>query len=190
MAETKKVILQDASGNSLMPKTLAGLVVFDDGTTLAETIESLEGVSYSLEKAATATDGYSSSYYLTKDGTQVGETINIPKDLVVESGSVKTVETADDPVEGYAVGDKYIDLVLANSDDQHIYILVSDLVDTYTAGNGVVITGNSIAIDTDVVAVKSTTLSGYGIADAYTKTEVDSAIAAAVAGAVSFVEIE
>ena len=63
---------------------------------------------YTVAKSETAEDGYVSTYILTKDGTQVGEKINIPKDLVVESGSVETCTTADSPVEGYAIGDRYI----------------------------------------------------------------------------------
>jgi hypothetical protein len=81
-----------------------------------------------IEKLATPNDGYSSSYQLKVNGNVTGDVINIPKDLVVQSGSVNTVTEVDNPVEGYVVGDKYIDLLLANSDDEHIYILVSDLV--------------------------------------------------------------
>ena len=72
--------------------------------------------------------------------------------------------TDDTPVQGYKVGDKYIDLLLANTDNEHIYILVSDLVDVYSAGSGIVITGNSVAIDTEVVALKG---------ESYTKSEAD-----------------
>lgn len=106
--------------------------------------------------------------------------------------------TDDTPVQGYKVGDKYIDLLLANTDNEHIYILVSDLVDVYSAGSGIVITGNSVTIDTEVVALKgesytkaeadnrflqehqdisgkadkATTLAGYGITDALSYEEL------------------
>ena len=83
-------------------------------------------------------DDYSSVYQLTKttdeETINVGEAINIPKDMVVQSGEVKTCATANVPVSGYKVGDKYIDLIIANSNDQHIYILVSDLVDNNASG--------------------------------------------------------
>lgn len=42
---------------------------------------------------------------------------------------------------------------------------------------------NTLQSEIDKKATKATTLAGYGIADAYTKTEADSAIATAVAGA-------
>lgn len=90
--------------------------------------------SYTIKKQATADEGYLATYQLHKNGTAVGDKINIAKDLVVESGDVKTVTTPDQPVAGYRVGDKYIDLVLAHSGN-HIYILVSDLIDKYDGKN-------------------------------------------------------
>lgn len=110
---------------------------------------------YTIAKATTADNGFVATYVFKKDGSQVGDKINIPKDLVVQSGEVKTCSTANNPVNGYKKGDKYIDLLLANSNDQHIYILVSDLVDTYTAGTGITISGNEISINNTEVALKS-----------------------------------
>lgn len=207
MAE-KKIQLQDLSGNNLFPKTKAELVITSDGGNLAaaqenkiETIlvngkalqivnkqvdiEIPASAEYAVAKAATAEAGYSATYYLTKDGAQVGEKINIPKDMVVQSGSVKTCTAAGTPIAGLAVGDKYIDLLLANAEDSHVYIRVTDLVDVYTAGEGIVISGNKVSVDTTKVALKSdittaiegkadkaTTLAGYGITDAITYVEV------------------
>lgn len=207
MAE-KKIQLQDLSGNNLFPKTKAELVITNDGGNLASAQENkietilLNGQAiqivnkqvnieipatseYTVAKAATAEAGYSATYYLTKDGTQVGEKINIPKDMVVQSGTVETCTTSDSPIAGLAVGDKYIDLLLANAEDSHVYIKVTDLVDVYTAGNGIAISDNQISVDTTKVALKSdvttalegkadkaTTLAGYGITDAVTYVEV------------------
>ena len=58
--------------------------------------------------------------------------INIPKDKVVESGSVGTVTTPDVPYPGAQVGDKYIELVLQNVANP-LYIPANSLVDIYTA---------------------------------------------------------
>lgn len=119
--------------------------------------------------------------------------------MVVQSGTVKEVTEPDQPVAGYKVGDKYIDLVLANADLSHIYILVNDLVDIYTAGAGITISGREISADTTALAGTfakkdevyskteadtllsgkantATTIAGYGITDAYTKTEVDTKV--------------
>lgn len=251
----KNVQLQSTTGDNLYPATKAAIVKNESGQNLGtveagaqvnkiETIKvngtPLQIVSkaveitipanaeYSIKKQATAESGFSATYYLTKNGTQTGEKINIPKDMVVQSGSVKTCETADKPVSGYKVGDKYIDLVLANAENSHVYILVSDLVEDYTAGNGITISNNSIAINTSVVATKTdiaakqntlttdqlaaansgitkakvttydgysatialkadkaTTLKGYGITDAYTKTELENKLA----GFITYVEV-
>ena len=112
---------------------------------------------YTVVKDAQAATGYAATYHLTKNNVNVGEAINIPKDLVVESGTVETCTTPDVPVEGYVVGDKYIDLVLANADNSHIYILVSDLIDIYTEGDGINIANNVISVDTTDSAIADAT---------------------------------
>lgn len=118
--------------------------------------------TYTVTKQQVAEAGYSSTYQLFENGVAVGDKINIPKDLVVESGTVETVETADVPYSGAQVGDKYIDLVIANADNQHIYIPVNDLVDTYTEGNGITISNN--VISANVVAENGLSVSASGIA--------------------------
>lgn len=211
----KNVQLKGMNGDLLFPKTKASVVTNAEGLTL-EGVEAgaqvnkiekiqLNGVdlainnkvvnvttdtdTYEIKKAAEADAGMAATYQLYKGAAAVGAKINIPKDMVVSSGELKTCTTADDPVEGLVPGDKYIDLVLANTDNSHVYIPVTDLVDIYTAGNGININSNAISIDTEVVATKSdiatintalsnkadkaTTLAGYGIANAYTKDEAD-----------------
>lgn len=75
---------------------------------------------------------YAKSYVLSQGNKEIG-TINIPKDMVVSSGSLQSVTSVDNPYVGAKVGDKYIDLVIANSTSEHIYIPVSDLIDESTA---------------------------------------------------------
>jgi hypothetical protein len=84
------------------------------------------GPEYTVVKDLTSE--VAATYRLMKDGVAVGEPINIPLDMVVQSGTVETCATADTPITGLAVGDKYIDLLLANSDNQHVYISCADLV--------------------------------------------------------------
>ena len=50
---------------------------------------------YTIVRLANEEVGYAASYVLKKDGTQVGATINIPKDYLVRSGEVKTVTVAE-----------------------------------------------------------------------------------------------
>lgn len=108
---------------------------------------------YDIVKDADSGD-YAAIYHLTKDGTNTGAAINIPKDLFVKSG-----EIVDNPA-GQPAG-KYIKLTLQNQDEP-IYINVADLVDAYTAGNGItisatnvvsakVVAANGLSVDTDGV---------------------------------------
>ena len=108
---------------------------------------------YNIVKAETPADGYAASYNLTKNGENVGATINIPKDYLVKNSSVKTVETTDTPVAGYKVGDKYIDFVVntveGDGNESHMYLLVSELVDVYKPGDGIEISAdNTVSIIT------------------------------------------
>ena len=92
-----------------------------------------------LEEQGTADTGYAKTYVIKQGGTALSPKINIPKDFLVKSGSVKTCTTANVPVQGYVVGDKYLDFVVnvheGSATDEHIYILVSELVDAYSADN-------------------------------------------------------
>jgi hypothetical protein len=103
-------------------------------------------------KKATANAGYIASYQVTVDGTVVGADINIPKDYLVKSADIKVVAAADDPYTGAAAGDKYIDFVVntvgGDDNESHIYLSVQDLVDEYTAGDGIEISA------TNVIAIK------------------------------------
>lgn len=78
----------------------------------------------------TVTEGSSSSYakiYTIKQGTSTVGTINIPKDMVVSSGTVEK-----DP-EGQTEPGLYLVLTLANATSDKIYINLNQLIDVYTA---------------------------------------------------------
>ena len=125
----------------------------------AKTADIPEADSYTIGKLATPTSGYVATYQLYKNGSAIaGSVVNIPKDYLVKSAEVKTCSAADTPVSGYVVGDKYIDFVINTVDGDgtasHIYLLVSELVDAYTAGSGINITAHN------VVSVKLGTANG------------------------------
>lgn len=78
---------------------------------------------------------FSAVYHLTKDGANVGAAINIPKDMVVSSGSVETYNTGNLPT-GVTVAGTYIVLTLANAASDKLYIKVDDLIEYVTGGSG------------------------------------------------------
>lgn len=88
--------------------------------------------------------------YTVKQGNKVVGTINIPKDMVVQSGSVEV-----DP-EGQPEG-TYIKLVLANV-DKPLYINVGTLVDIYTAKANA--TQVQIAIDSNSREISASIVAG------------------------------
>ena len=129
---------------------------FSEDFTVADALAALadeleEKLTISLDVAGEPTSGYLKTYILSQ-GTGTGKTeigrIDIPKDLVVTSGSL---------VHGYWSGDTFtedeegpdtaIKLVIANQEEP-VYINTKDLVDYYTAGNGIEIdnTHNTISI--------------------------------------------
>lgn len=118
--------------------------------------QSLDSKTVTVEKQATAESGYIATYHVKQNGTKVGASINIPKDYLVKSATVGTVSTANTPVTGYKVGDKYLDFVINTKDssgtDEHLYVLVSDLIDTYTAGSGLTLTNNEFSIGSGAIS--------------------------------------
>lgn len=89
---------------------------------------------YSLVKDEKAANGDIATYHLTKDGVNEGVAINIPKDLVVSSGSVETFTSGALP-DGVTEAGTYIKLTLANS-TKPLYINVSKLIEYVTGGSG------------------------------------------------------
>lgn len=124
-APTVKVALSAAEGNAL---ELAA-----DG--LKVTIPEVTVPAYSMKKLDTATSGMSASYQLTKDGAGIGAIIDIPKDMVVESGTVETFIAGHLPA-GVAEPGTYIVLTLANATSDKLYIPASGLIEYVTGGSG------------------------------------------------------
>lgn len=152
-----------------------------DYATKAE-LQAIQIPKYSVAKQATAEAGFLSTYYLTKDGAQVGEKINIPKDFLVNSADIKTVETADTPYEGAQVGDLYIDFVInsKSADDtaSHVYLPVNELVDAYTGGNGIEVSAQNLIS----AKIDTANANGLGVTAAGFKLDVATA---STAGAMS-----
>lgn len=141
---TVGIKLDPTAGNAATLRA-AGLMV---------TIPEVTVPVYDIVKDADSGD-YAAIYHLTKDGTNTGAAINIPKDLFVKEGKV-----VDNPT-GQPAG-KYIELTLQNQTNP-IYINVADLVDAYTEGNGITISATN-EISAKVVAANGLSVGATGIA--------------------------
>ena len=149
----------DPSAGNIASLSDAGLMVTAPTVTIPE---------YSIVKLGTATDGYLATYQLQKDGAAAGVNIDIPKDYLVKSASIKT-STGDGDPSGFPAGTKYIDFVINTHDTiagtgtaSHIYLNVQDLVDAYTAGNGINISDNN-EVSAKVVAANGLSVDANGI---------------------------
>ena len=161
----------DLTGTPTIPTNVSDLT--NDAGYLTQH-QSLDSKTVTVEKQSTAESGYIATYVIKQGGTALSPKINIPKDYLVKSASIGTCSTADSPVNGYVVGDKYLDFVINTKDssetDEHLYILVSDLIDTYTAGNGLTLSNNEFCIsngDISLSMLASGVQTSLGYADTF-----------------------
>lgn len=154
-------ILADIITGSDNHKLKTVYVSVDNASGLATTnyvntkVGAVKVPAYTLTKS-TSTD-YAAVYHLQKDGANVGEAINIPKDMVVESGKVVWGSYANGtftPATDKTNATPYVELTLANSSANKIYIAVADLVNEHKAGTGISITNNTDG--TRTIALTST----------------------------------
>lgn len=125
-----------------------------------------------MEVKATPNDGYLKTYQFTY-GTGSAFEIDIPKDLVVESGEVIVV-TDDAPVSGLTNG-TYLKLVIVNQTEP-VYINVADLCDVYTG---------KTATDGVSVSVSNTNeISATLVGKAVTEANLDDSLATKISDAV------
>ena len=102
------------------------------------------------EQTTGLADGIAKAYVLKQGENTVG-TVNIPKDMVVQSGEVVV-----NP-EGQAAG-TYIKLILANATNDIIYVNVGTLVDIYQAKANA--TQVQVAIDSTTREISATIVAG------------------------------
>lgn len=148
------VIEDDKIGVKLSAQEGNSIKLLDDG--LFVPVPAVPAIpKYAMEKQDVASEGFGVTYRLKEivgeEASYVGAEINIPKDLMLQSGSLETVIVADQPYAGAVVGDPYIDLVLNDDAGSHIYVPVKGLVDTYIAGQGVEIVDGTVSVKLSAV---------------------------------------
>ena len=166
-APTVKVAISADEGNAL---SLAA-----DG--LKVTIPKVTVPEYSMKKLDAATAGMSASYQLTKDGTGIGAVIDIPKDMMVKSGSVQTYEAGSLP-SGVTEAGTYIVLVLNDTAETKLYINVGSLIEYVTSGSA---EGDMVFINIDPQTHKVTaTITDGTVTEAKLHADVKAKLAKAV----------
>lgn len=164
---TVKVAISADEGNAL---SLAA-----DG--LKVTIPKVTVPEYSMKKLDAATTGMSASYQLTKDGTGIGAVIDIPKDMMVKSGSVQTYEAGSLPG-GVTEPGTYIVLVLNDAAETKLYINVGNLIEYVTSGSA---EGDMVFINIDPQTHKVTaTITDGTVTEAKLHADVKAKLAKAV----------
>lgn len=135
--EDKKALQELVEHGAALSKTKGNIIsLADDGLYAGLAIEETDDGVYQL-------------YYTDTTGekTEIGEPISIPK--AFKAGSVEVVEQENQPYEGAHEGDRYIDIVIddvENEKEAHLYIPVSDLVDQVIAGNGIAVDGSTVSL--------------------------------------------
>ena len=139
--------------------------------------ELVSALTISLKVAGTPTSGYLKTYILSQGMKEIGS-IDIPKDLVVTSGSLVHGTWTDDTFTKDPEGpDTALELIIANQ-EKPVYINTKDLVDYYTAGNGINIdnTHNTIALKLDASGEQFLTVGVDGLKLDGVQVAIDKAV--------------
>lgn len=92
--------------------------------------------------------------------------------MVLQNAELKQATAADKPVSGLAKDDYYIEFTFQNKSEP-LYLPIKQLMDIYTAGNGLTLSNNQFSIDTTVVATKTDLTGKQNTIDATHKLDAD-----------------
>ena len=123
---------------------------------------------YTIKKLTTpSSDEFSATFRLTKDGVEVGDVIDIPKEFFVTDAKTGVVTITDKASGGkfenderFSIDDTYIELDVSLKDKTEpkpVYINVTNLVDVYVAGDGVKVADGT---GSKIISAKLTTDGG------------------------------
>lgn len=186
---TAIVIDEDEDGNNEVSlKINAGdNVLSKDADGLKSTVN--------VVKLGTPTEGFASSYQVQgKGGVALGATIDITKDKMIKdvefihNATQADVDLANTRLgAGQTVvveGGSYIafDFYVNETHDKWLYINVTALIDEYTAGNGIDITGNVISVVIDPTSENFLSISENGVKLSGIQNEIFAAISGTLSG--------
>lgn len=190
--------------------TTSGLTATDAQTAIDELAKASAGGVASktvyMADASSSQTAYAKVYKIYQgsegsaalpDESELIGTINVPKDMVVEEGTV--VDITYDETEGKlydgatdvttiikgsgtasaADAGKYIKLVIANATNDKLYIKATDLVDIYTAGNGLTLSNGEFSVVVNSSAANGLSVGSNGLELAVATTTTAGAMSAA-----------
>lgn len=186
---TAIVIDEDEYGNNEV-----SLKINAGDKVLSKDVDGLKS-TVNVVKLATPTEGFASSYQVQgKGGVALGATIDIIKDKMIKDvefihnatqADVDTAKTrlgAEQTV--VVIGGSYIafDFYVNEIHDKWLYIDVTTLIDEYTAGNGINITGNVISVVIDPTSENFLSISEDGVKLSGVQDAIDNAILGTLSG--------
>lgn len=136
---------------------------------LVSTITIPAQTDYTVTVTPSTPDGVAKRYNIKQTATNLDVNIDIPKDMVVESGTVETKAEAG----AWGEAGTYLHLVLANATEDSIYINVGSLIEYVTSGSKV---GDQIVIDVSADHKVTATLTKGSVTLAQLHADVQSAI--------------
>lgn len=162
-----EIVVSANTGDVASDSVAAGLVA--DAKNVHDYIDTVSGnLDVTFETPAEPSEGYLKTYKITKGTGSTAETltIDIPKDFLVKSATIKECETKDVPVTGLVPGEKYLDLEInvkdGEEEESHIYIPVKELGVEYGAGEHIEITTTGSNATINVTGI---TTDGTGITE-------------------------
>lgn len=179
----------DATNNphSVTASQVGAYTKTETETKISDAIKAIPAqTDYTVVVTTPTDENVAKRYNIKQTATGLDVNIDIPKDMVVDSGTVETKSTTGD----WGAAGTYLVLTLANATKDKVYINVGDLIE-YVTGEG-----TQVTVDTDhVVRLTQKTLTSLGLADTsvqpddlkpYAKTtEVDNKITGLGLGAAS-----
>lgn len=156
-------------GVKISDKTGNKLSVEDDGLY----VTAADQTDYTVSVTSSTVVGLAKKYILSQCGETIGE-IDIPKDMVVSSGTVRKPTAEEAEEYGVDVDENYIVLTLANVEEHPlIFIPTTDLIQIYTSGSQV---GDPVTITVSSDHKISATLGNGVITLAHLNSDLQDAI--------------